>query len=448
MLSRILIANRGEVALRIIRACKELSIETVVVYSEADRDAFYVGLADDAICIGPAQSSKSYLNIPAIISAAEIADVEAIHPGYGFLAENSHFADICESCNIKFIGPSPAAMELVGNKVKARQIAADHKVPVLPGGEFAIDDEDGARKLAVDMGFPVMIKATSGGGGRGMRAAHNEISLVASIRAARAEAEASFRDCSLYLEKLLQKPRHIEVQIIADEHGNMIHLGDRECSVQRRHQKLIEEAPAPNLPHNLREDLHKAAIRLAEAVNYTNAGTVEFLVDEKGSFCFIEMNARLQVEHPITEMITGLDIVKLQLRIASGEKLRIRQRKVNFRGTAIECRINAEDPDNDFKPSPGTITFYSPPGGMGVRIDSHAHAGYEITPYYDSLLGKLITFAPTRKNSINLMRRALDEFEIEGVKTTIPLYRRICNSRRFVEGKLDTGFVEDFLSKK
>ena len=448
MLSRILIANRGEIALRIIRACKELSIEAVVVHSEADRDALYVRLADDAICIGPAQSSKSYLNIPAIISAAEIADVEAIHPGYGFLAENSHFAEICESCNIKFIGPSPAAMELVGNKVKARQIAADHKVPVLPGGEFAIDDEDAARQLAVDMGFPVMIKATTGGGGRGMRAAHNEISLVASIRAARAEAEASFRDCSLYLEKLLQKPRHIEVQIIADEHGNMIHLGDRECSVQRRHQKLIEEAPAPNLPHNVREDIHKAAVRLAEAVNYTNAGTVEFLVDAKGGFCFIEMNARLQVEHPITEMITGLDIVKLQLRIASGEKLRVRQKKVNFRGAAVECRINAEDPDNDFKPTPGTITFYSPPGGIGVRIDSHAHAGYEVTPYYDSLLGKLITLAPTRKDSIKLMRRALDEFQIEGVKTTIPLYRRICNSRRFVGGKLDTGFVEDFLSKK
>ncbi len=448
MLSRILIANRGEIALRILRACKELSIEAVAVYSEPDKDASYVQLADDAVCIGPAQSAKSYLNIPAIISAAEIADVEAIHPGYGFLAENSHFAEICESCNIKFIGPSPAAMELVGNKVKARQTATEHKVPILPGGEFAIDNEDAARKLAAEMGFPVMIKATGGGGGRGMRAAHNEISLVANIRAARAEAEASFRNCSLYLEKLLPKPRHIEVQIIADEHGNVVHLGDRECSVQRRHQKLMEEAPAPNLPGNVREDIHKAAVRLAEAVEYTSAGTVEFLVDEKSNFHFIEMNARLQVEHPTTEMITGLDIVKLQLLIASGEKLPIRQRKVSFNGSAIECRINAEDPDNDFKPAPGTVTFYFPPGGMGVRVDSHIHSGYKVEPHYDSLLGKLIAFAPTRRDSIHLMRRALHEFRIEGIKTTIPLYRRICNSRRFVEGRLDTGFVEDFLSRK
>jgi len=448
VLSRILIANRGEIALRIIRACKELSIEAVAVYSEPDKDAAYVQLADDSICIGPAHSTKSYLNIPSIISAAEIADVEAVHPGYGFLAENSHFAEICESCNIKFIGPSPEAMELVGNKVKARETAKEHKVPVLPGDQFAIDDEDAARKLAADIGFPVMIKATGGGGGRGMRTAHNEISLVANIRAARSEAEASFRDCSLYLEKLLHRPRHIEVQIIADEHDNVIHLGDRECSVQRRHQKLMEEAPAPNLPGNVREDIHKAAVRLAEAVNYTSAGTVEFLVDEKDNFHFIEMNARLQVEHPVTEMITGLDLVKLQLVIASGEKLPIRQRKVSFTESAIECRKNAEDPDNDFKPAPGTITFYSPPGGMGVRIDSHIHAGYQVTPHYDSLLGKLITFAPTRKDSISLMRRALHEFRIEGIKTTIPLYRRICNSRRFVEGRLDTGFVEDFLARK
>ncbi len=447
MFSRILVANRGEIALRIMRACKELSVETVAVYSEADSGSAYLQLADDAICIGPAQSSKSYLNIPAIISAAEISDVEAIHPGYGFLAENSHFAEICESCNIKFIGPSPTAMELVGNKVKARQIAAERKVPILPGAELPPDDEDAARKIAEDIGFPVMIKATAGGGGRGMRTAHNEISLVSNLRAARAEAEASFRDTSLYLEKFIPKPRHIEVQIVADEHGNFVHLGDRECSVQRRHQKLIEEAPAPNIPSNTRDELRKAALRLAEAVRYTNAGTVEFLLDPDGKFHFIEMNARLQVEHPVTEVVTGIDIVKLQLSIAAGEKLPLKQKRVSLRGAAIECRINAEDPDDDFKPIPGAIYFYSPPGGMGVRLDSHVHAGYQVSPYYDSLLAKLIAFGPDRKEALARMLRALDEYRIEGLKTTVPLYRKICRSARFQQANVDTGFVEELLSK-
>ncbi len=445
MFARILVANRGEIALRIIRACRELGIEAIAVYSEADRGASYLRLADASICIGPPPSSESYLNIPAIISAAEIADVQAIHPGCGFLAENAHFAEICESCNIRFIGPSPKAMQLAGNKVMARQIAAEHKIPVIPGGSFLPENVDEAINLAHEICYPVMIKAAMGGGGRGMRVAHNDISLASATRAARAEAEVSFKDGSLYLEKHIEGARHIEVQILGDEHRNTIHLGDRECSLQRRHQKLIEEAPAPSLSNQVREEILKAALRLAEATDYTNAGTVEFLVDKAGNFFFIEMNARLQVEHPVTEMTAGVDLVKEQIRIAAGERLSLKQRAVRVEGVSIECRINAEDPGNGFKPCPGVISTYIPPGGLGVRLDSHVHGNYEVTPFYDSLLAKLLVHSQNRAEAIRCMRRALDEFVIEGVKTTIPFCQEIMDHSRFLQGKVYTTFIDELV---
>jgi len=442
MFSRILIANRGEIALRIIRACRELGVQSVAVFSKEDAKAHYLKYADDAICIGPAPAAESYLNIPRIISAAEIGDVEAIHPGYGFLAENAHFAEVCESCRISFIGPSAEVMRRLGNKNEAIKLAREAKVPVVPGSAGIVKDEKEASRVAQKIGFPVMIKAAAGGGGRGMRIAHNDISLANAFFAARSEAEAAFKNSELYLEKYIQPVRHIEVQILADEHGNIVHLGERDCSLQRRHQKLIEEAPSPAITFSLREELGKAAIRLASAAGYTNAGTIEFIVDKNNKFYFIEANTRIQVEHTVTEMVTGIDLIKEQLRISSGEKLRFKQRHIKLQGAAIECRINAEDADNGFKPCPGKITFYQCPGGGGVRVDSHVYSNYTVSPYYDSLISKLIVHRPSRAEAIVCMKRALDEYVIEGVKTTISFYKNIFANKHFLRGKVDTAFIE------
>jgi len=444
MFSKVLIANRGEIALRIIRTCKEMGIQSVAVFSEPDRESLHVRMADEAFCIGSGAASDSYNNMSRIISAAEIADVEAIHPGYGFLAENPHFAEICESCKIKFIGPSSPSMQLLGNKNAARKLAQENNVRVVPGGE--IENEEDALKLAHQIGFPIIIKAAAGGGGRGMRIAHNDISLVKSLFAARSEAEAAFKDGTLYLEKYMENTRHIEVQILADNHGNVIHLNERDCSMQRRYQKLIEESPSPAVSTSLRAELGKAAIKIARAANYTNACTVEFLMAPDNQYYFIEANARLQVEHPVTEMVTGIDLVREQLRIASGEKIKTRQRSVRLNGHSIECRINAEDPDNGFKPSPGRISFLSMPGGPGVRVDSHIYSGAVIPPHYDSLVAKLIVHGRTRKDAIATMKRALGEFIIEGIATSIPLSQRIISTTNFQEGDFDTGFVGHFLS--
>ena len=448
MFSRILIANRGEIALRILRTCKELGIETVIAYSKADKNALYLEYADAHVCVGPGESAESYLNIPSIISAAEIADIEAIHPGYGFLAENSHFAEVCESSNIVFIGPNSDVMNKMGNKTLARNIAIENKIPVIPGSESTIDDQQQAIEVAHKIGYPILIKASFGGGGRGMRVAHNDISLVNAIAVAKREAQVAFNDSSIYIEKYIEPSRHIEVQIVADKYGNIVHLGERDCSIQRRHQKLVEQAPSPNISDQLREDICKSAIKLAKAVNYTNVGTVEFLVDTEGNHYFIEMNTRLQVEHPVTEMLTGIDLVKEQIRIASGERLNLRQKKIKSEGVAIECRINAEDPDNDFRPHAGKITMCNAPGGKGVRIDSHVYSGYEVPPYYDSLLGKLIVHQKGRDEAIACMKRALSEYRIEGIKTTIPLHLKIISDSRFATGDVDTHFVENLLSEK
>ena len=448
MFTRILVANRGEIALRIIRACKEMGIQTVAVYSQADKDAIYLRMADAAICIGPAASSESYLNISRIISAAEIADVDAIHPGYGFLAENAHFAEVCESCNIKFIGPSHSAMQKLGNKVEAIKLAKERRILPVPGSEGVVKNEKEAAEVARRIGYPVMLKAAAGGGGRGMRVAHNDVSLAKAYYAAQAEAQAAFGDGSLYLEKYVEEPRHIEVQILADEHGNMVHLGERDCTLQRRHQKLVEESPSPVVNPGLREELGRAAMRLLRGAGYTNAGTVEFLLDKNRNYYFIEVNTRIQVEHPVTEMVTGLDIVKEQIRIAAGEPLRFRQKHVRLNGAAIECRINAEDPENGFKPSPGEIKMYLAPGGPGVRVDSHVYPGYRIVPNYDSLIGKLIVHRRNRRDAIACMRRALDEFVIEGVKTTITLYKEVFGNARFIEGDVHTGFIESEFGAK
>ena len=448
MFSRILIANRGEIALRILRTCKELGIETVIAYSTADKNALYLEYADAHVCIGPGDSAESYLNIPSIISAAEIADIEAIHPGYGFLAENSHFAEVCESSNIVFIGPSSDVMNKMGNKTLARNIAIENKIPVIPGSESTIDNQQQAVEVAHKIGYPVLIKASFGGGGRGMRVAHNDISLVNALAVAKREAQVAFNDSSIYIEKYIEPSRHIEVQIVADKYGNVVHLGERDCSMQRRHQKLVEQAPAPNISDQLREDICKSAIKLAKAVNYTNVGTVEFLVDTEGKHYFIEMNTRLQVEHPVTEMLTGIDLVREQIRIASGERLNLRQKKIKSEGVAIECRINAEDPDNDFRPHAGKITMCNAPGGKGVRVDSHVYTGYEVPPYYDSLLGKLIVHQKGREEAIACMKRALSEYRIEGIKTTIPLHLRIISDSRFATGAIDTHFVENLINEK
>ncbi len=442
MFQRILVANRGEIALRVIRACKEMGIEVVAVFSEADRGAPYLALADEAYCIGPAASKDSYLDIKRIIAAAEIADVQAIHPGYGFLSENPHFAEVCRSCKIEFIGPPEAAMLKLGNKTEARAVARAAGVPIVPGSPGPITDDKEALKLARDMEYPVLIKAAAGGGGKGMRVAHNDISLQTGLAQARAEAQAAFKDSTVYLEKYLEQPRHIEVQLLGDQHGTMLHLGERDCSLQRRHQKVVEETPAPGLRPEVREAMCQAAVRLAKESGYFNAGTCEFLVDKNQNYYFIEVNARLQVEHPITEMVTGLDLVKWQIRIATGEKLPFSQDDIKPTGAAIECRINAEDPAAKFRPSPGTITVWRPPGGFGVRLDTHACAGYTVPSNYDSMVAKLIVHKPTRAEAIACMRRALDEFHVEGIKTIIPLHREIFSHTSFIDGQVDTTFIE------
>jgi acetyl-CoA carboxylase biotin carboxylase subunit len=442
MFTRILVANRGEIALRVIRACRDLGIEAVAVYSRADRDAAYLNLAHDAICIGPESSAGSYLNAAAILSAAELADVQAIHPGYGFLAENAKFAQMCRDCKIEFIGPSVEAMEQVGDKVQARRLAREAKVPVVPGSHGTVETEDEAVTLAAKLGYPVMIKAAAGGGGLGMRPAHNEATLRTSFRHARAEAEAAFKDGSLYIEKLIERPRHVEVQLLGDRKGNIVHLWERDCSLQRRHQKLVEESPSPHISARTRNKLCNAAVRLARAAGYYSAGTCEFLVDENGNFYFIEVNARVQVEHPVTELVTGEDIVQWQIRIAAGETLKLRQDDIRQSGCAIECRINAECPDNGFRPNAGPIQEFIPPGGPGVRLDTHAYAGYVVSPYYDSLIAKLLVHRPTRAEAISAMRRALDEFVIRPLKTTIPLHRSLMDQADFIKGNVDTGFIE------
>lgn len=448
MFQRILIANRGEIALRIMRACRELGIETVAVCSEADRGADYLRMANAAYCIGPAQASQSYLLIKNIISTAEIGNVQAIHPGYGFLSENEHFAEVCRSCNITFIGPSPEAMAALGDKITAKSIAQAAQVNLVPGSDGLVTSEEEALAIAQKIGYPVLIKATAGGGGKGMRVARNDISLKAGLKAAAMEAEKAFNNAGVYLEKYVENPRHVEVQIIADTHGEVLHLWERDCSTQRRHQKLIEESPAPNLPQSVREDICKAAVRLIKAANYTNAGTVEFIVDQNNQFYFIEVNARIQVEHPVTELVTGTDLIQQQIRVAAGEALPWKQRNIPCNGAAIEVRINAEDPDNDFRGCPGKITKLRVPGGAGVRFDSHVHEGYMIPPYYDSMIGKLIVHRPTRAEAIACMRRCLDEFVLEGVKTTIPLLKKILNHSAFVEGRMHTTFVEQHLTTK
>ncbi len=442
MLSRILIANRGEIALRVIRACHEMGIETVAVYSEADRNASYLRLANEAVCIGPPDCNQSYLNIPRIISAAEITNVDAIHPGYGFLAENANFAQICSDCGITFIGPPVEAMRLLGDKVEARKLARQAKVPVVPGSEGVIEDEAEALRLANEIGYPIIIKAVAGGGGRGMRVVHNDISLRAAMASAKAEAEIAFGEGSVYMEKFIVEPRHVEVQVMADHEGNVVHFFERDCSIQRRHQKMIEESPCPVLEERDRECLAEAATRLIKEAHYVNAATVEFLLDKEGDFYFIEVNTRIQVEHPVTEMVTGEDLIKWQLRIAGGEPITLRQKDIKHHGVAIECRINAEDPANNFSPSPGTISRYIAPGGLGVRIDTHVHQGWTITPNYDSLIAKIIVHQETRAEAIATMRRALQEFVIEPVKTTIPACLAILSHNLFVKGKTDTGFVE------
>ncbi len=442
MYQRILVANRGEIALRIIRACREMGIETVAIYSEGDRGAQYLKLADETFCVGPAKASDSYLKIASVISAAEVGNVQAIHPGYGFLAENAHFNEICRSCKIDFIGPSPEAMAKLGDKNAARGLARQSKVPIVPGSEGLIENEEEALAFAHEVGFPVLIKAVAGGGGRGMRVASNDLALKSALQQARAEAEAAFGNGDVYLEKFIERPRHVEVQVLADHHGNVVHLWERDCSVQRRHQKLIEESPSTSVSTKIRNAMCKAAQRLIKQAEYTNAATVEFIVDQEGNFYFIEVNARIQVEHTVTEMVTGIDLIKWQIRIAAGEPLTFSQDDVKQQGSAIECRINAEDPNRNFQPSPGRIDRLVVPGGFGVRFDSHAHSGYVVPPYYDSMIGKLIVHQPTREEAIACMQRSLAELKVDGIKTTVPLHQEILNHSAFVEGRIDTTFVE------
>jgi acetyl-CoA carboxylase biotin carboxylase subunit len=445
---RILIANRGEIALRILRACKELGIETVAVYSEADKGLLHLRYADETVCIGPAASKHSYLDIPSLIAAAEIADVEAIHPGYGFLSENDHFVEVCQSCNIKFIGPSPESIALVGDKVAAKALAKKVGVPTVPGSDGPIESEQEALAIARKAGFPVLVKAAAGGGGRGMRVAHNEPSLVNGYHSARAEAEAAFKDSTVYIEKYLERPRHVEIQIIGDQHGNLVHLGERDCSLQRRHQKLVEESPCVVLADKTRKEMGEAAVRLCKAGGYYSAGTVEFLLDQRGNFYFIEVNSRIQVEHPVTEQVTGIDLIQEMIRVAAGERLSFRQEDIQSRGHAIEFRINAEDPENNFKPSPGAIVSFVAPAGPGVRWDSHAYQGYTVPPYYDSMVGKLIVHRATRKQAIATAKRALEEMVIEGIHTTIPLFLRILDHSDFINGEVDTSFIDRYFGQR
>ncbi len=442
MFSKVLVANRGEIALRVIRACRELGIATVAVFSEADRDALHARFADQAICIGPAKGSQSYLSIPAVVSAAEISDAEAIHPGYGFLAENHEFAEVCEASGIAFIGPRSSHLRMMGNKVAAREFAAKAGVPVLPGTPEGISDPDIAVREAKRIGFPVMIKAAAGGGGKGMRIVHSEASFRSSFSMAQAEARAAFTNGEVYLEKYVPSPHHVEFQILADAHGRTIHLGERECSIQRRYQKLLEESPSTVMNPRLRRAMGEAAVSLARSAGYLSAGTVEFLLDDDGRFYFMEMNTRIQVEHPVTELVTGIDLVKEQIRIAAGEPLSFAQRDLTFRGHAIECRINAEDPE-DHRPCPGTITSYHAPGGPGIRVDSAVFAGYFIPPFYDSMVAKLLAHGENREEAIARMQRALEEYVIEGIKTTIPLHKRILGNTRFRKGGYNTHFLEE-----
>jgi acetyl-CoA carboxylase, biotin carboxylase subunit len=446
--SKVLIANRGEIALRIIRACKELGISTVAIYSEADVDSLHVQLADEAVCIGPAKSSESYLKIDRIISAAEITDVDAIHPGYGFLAENAHFAEVCASCNIKFIGPSPAAIRTMGDKNAAREQARKAGVPVCPGSDGILDSEKTALQIAKKIGYPVMLKAVAGGGGRGMRPAHNDGSLIQAFHSARTEAEKAFGNGDVYIEKLIEHPHHIEFQIVGDSHGRLVHLGERDCSIQRRNQKIVEECPSQLLDADLRKRMGQCSVDLAASVGYENAGTIEYLVDKHGDFYFMEMNTRIQVEHPVTEEVYGCDLVREQILIAAGEHLSQHVAEAVPRSHAIECRINAEDPDNNFQPSPGTIDLYYAPGGRGVRIDSHVYSKYAIPPYYDSMIAKLICVGSTRYSTVRRMARAVSEYLITGIKTTIPFHVKIMQDAAFLRGEFDTGFVERLVGMK
>jgi acetyl-CoA carboxylase biotin carboxylase subunit len=443
MFKKILIANRGEIAIRVISACREMGIKTVAVYSEADEHSLHVRFADQDVCIGPAKSADSYLSVPAIISAAEITGADAIHPGYGFLSESAYLAEVCEACHIKFIGPDPNAIRLLGDKARARRAMKKAGVPVLPGSDGPLTSEDQAIKVAKEIGLPVIIKAVAGGGGRGMRIVHNIEDLGRNVKTAMREAEAAFGNGDVYIEKYVVAPRHIEIQVLGDHHGNVVHLGERECSIQRRHQKLIEEAPSPALTDKQRRKLGATVVDAARAVQYANAGTFEFIMDPKGNFYFLEVNTRLQVEHPVTEGITGIDIVKEQIRIAAGEKLSFKQSEIEFRGHAIECRINAEDPDT-FTPSPGVIHAFSTPGGPGVRVDTFVHSECTVSPYYDSLIAKIICWGRDRNEAINRMRRTLEMTVIEGIKTTIPMHLKILQEPDFIAGKLSTAFMERF----
>ena len=447
MFHKILIANRGEIALRIIRACKELGIKTVAIYSKADESSLHVRFADERICVGPADSAHSYRNIPNILSAAEIMDAEAIHPGYGFLAENAHFAEACEAAGIVFIGPTPDNIALMGDKAKAKETMLKCNMPVMPGSKGVVSSEKEALEVAKEVGFPIIIKACAGGGGRGMRIVHKEQELVNTFLMAQAEAKASFGSDEVYIEKFFNNPRHVEVQILADKSGNIVYLGERDCSVQRRHQKLIEETPSPIVDDKMRKRMGDLAVKAARFVGYVSAGTIEFLVDEGNNFYFMEMNTRIQVEHPVTEMVTGIDILKEQIRIACGESLRVTQKEIGITGHSIECRINAEDSEK-FTPSPGRITAYSAPGGPGVRVDSAAYAGYNVPPYYDSVIAKLIVHGANRDEAIAKMNMALDEYIIEGIKTTIPFHKKVLRSPEFLSGKYSTNLVERLLNNK
>ena len=444
MFKKILIANRGEVAMRIIFACRELGIKTVAVYSEADENSLHVRFADEDVCIGPARSADSYLNVPAVISAAEVTGADAIHPGYGFLSESAYLAEVCEACHIKFIGPDPQAIRLMGDKARARRVMKKAGVPILPGSDGPVDTEEKALKVARDIGYPIIVKATAGGGGRGMRVVRVPSELAGAVKTAQREAEAAFGVGDVYIEKYVESPRHIEFQILADQHGNVVHLGERECSIQRRHQKLIEESPSLALTEKMRRKMGGIVIDAAKAVHYTNAGTFEFLMDPGGHFYFMEANTRLQVEHPVTEMVTGIDIVKEQIRIAAGHKLTFRQADVTFTGHSIECRINAEDPET-FVPCPGVIHVFSVPGGPGVRVETLAHNECTITPYYDSMIAKIIVHGRDRHEAIARMKRALEMTVIEGIKTSIPLHLKVLNDPDFVAGRLSTSFMDRYL---
>lgn len=440
MFNKILIANRGEIALRIIRTCREMGIKTVAVYSTADAESLHVKFADEAVCIGPPAGRESYLKIPSILAAAEITDAEAIHPGYGFLAENAEFSQICAEHNIKFIGPSPEAIRSMGDKAVAKATMIKNKVPVVPGSDGIVESYEQAKQVCDEIGYPVIIKASAGGGGRGMRLVNSPDELKQNYQMCRNEAETAFNNPAVYIERFVKNPHHVEIQVLGDSHGNVIHLGERDCSLQRRHQKILEEAPSPLMTPELREKMGNAAVNAAKAVNYEGAGTVEFLVDDDRNFYFMEMNTRIQVEHPVTEEITGIDLIEQQIRVAAGEK--IDTSPITFTNHSIECRINAEDPEFNFRPSAGKITVFHPPGGLGVRLDTHAYAGYKIPPYYDSMIAKLIVSAPTREQAISKMKRALEEFVIEGIKTTIPYHIQLMDDENFLKGDFDTKYLE------